>query len=1046
MKQIAVYCLMLLTAAVARGEFVQDFDHEENAPVNVAAPLAVVAESPFSVPNCLKLELGDKPRSALLPFPVQAVKPGDRLGISFNYRHSAGFKRITVNIQFRDAAGKMIVLESFPLSATNNWGRVEKLAAVPDNPAIAQAVVSVTAGKYPEGEFICFDNLRLALNPDEKEFYVESFQLELFDGWKRRTREQEKFLPGNGGRILMDWQKSKFGESCFESVGKDEPWQYSWRIYNLKISSSNVYNLNFYYNHSENYTASSAMIIVSFRNESGKTLEQENRLMLPKTNDWREAELSIVPPAGAAFMDIAMRLLNVKPDVKIYINRISATCGKPELKTDFTTDPKTRIMTGKVSAFSLPVQTARPKLTVIDSSGKIIAEPPLKEDGQFSLDLSQLPDGPFVLHAEIAGISGETVFHNFNSRPWENRGAGLLKHEAPPPQPWTPVRTDAARLSVETWNPVVEFSPALALKKIKMADSRTDLLQQPLQLLLDGKDIFTTGRAGKVEVAPPSPNHAEFSTVLTVPDLDVRIGARVEFDGMVKYHVVLKADRNLTIHSLDLKYFPAITDYATTIDGSWSTYNILILRDRKNYAARRFYPMLWTGNLSAGLYSAIEKLWPEREYQSDACHNLNFNGEFMTRIVNAPLSLEKDEEYALTFAFGVTPFRPLPEPEKPLRFRAGAYSTFDLLWPSCQMQPYFGYPVSPADPTLIPGWLKKHDKTRNYVYQIPFFCMANLPQYSYFAGEWQEYPERIYPASSTRYPAALINVDIGHASWQDLFLKDYFEYLRENPFAGVYFDCVNIYSKSETDGRFRYKVFPVRDFLQRIYIVQREANPKSWSISHCGAAVTDFCNIFAEIALTGEHYRADLQKHRYYLEFQSLEEFRVQNCGKIGPWRMFMPEFRDESKTKAADIAVHTMGMVLVHNQLLYPSSIRRDIVDHCRNRDYAFYDAGKDNRFQAYWLPGAAETGNRNIVASSQINSYGVLSYYLNSAKTREKAMVALPQNSGHSGAEVTIYDPLTGKSDTARLGDSLDLEPYMFKMVLHGNPAVWEKIDDAP
>ena len=161
--------------------------------------------------------------------------------------------------------------------------------------------------------------------------------------------------------------------------------------------------------------------------------------------------------------------------------------------------------------------------------------------------------------------------------------------------------------------------------------------------------------------------------------------------------------------------------------------------------------------------------------------------------------------------------------------------------------------------------------------------MANLPQYSYFAGEWREYPERIYPASSIRYPAALINVDIGHASWQDLFLKDYFEYLRENPLAGVYFDCVNIYSKSETDGRFRYKVFPVRDFLQRIYIVQREANPRSWSISHCGAAVTDFCNIFAEIALTGEHYRADLQKHRYYLEFQSLEEFRVQNCGKSAP-------------------------------------------------------------------------------------------------------------------------------------------------------------------
>ena len=168
----------------------------------------------------------------------------------------------------------------------------------------------------------------------------------------------------------------------------------------------------------------------------------------------------------------------------------------------------------------------------------------------------------------------------------------------------------------------------------------------------------------------------------------------------------------------------------------------------------------------------------------------------------------------------------------------------------------------------------------------------------------------------------------------------------------------------------------------------------------------------------------------------NLEEFRVQNCGNIGPLRMFLPQFRGP-KTEAVDTAVHTMGMVLAHNLLLYPSFIKKEIIDNCQYRVFEFQDAGKNNRFQPYWTNGAIDTKNSKVVASSQINSYGVLSYYLNSAPTRETVILSAP-----AGIKLTVYDPVKNSTAIANSGDKIELDPYMFKMVLIGSPAIWNSI----
>jgi hypothetical protein len=222
----------------------------------------------------------------------------------------------------------------------------------------------------------------------------------------------------------------------------------------------------------------------------------------------------------------------------------------------------------------------------------------------------------------------------------------------------------------------------------------------------------------------------------------------------------------------------------------------------------------------------------------------------------------------------------------------------------------------------------------------------------------------------------------------------------------------------------------------RIYVLQRQLNPDSWTYNHCGSAICDFNALFSNIMLTGEHYREKCLKYRYYLEFMTLEEFRIQNCTEFGPLRTFLPQFSG-GKTEASDVADHTMGMVMLHNLNLHPSLIAKDVVDACRNRYYSFYDSGKNNRFIPYWKPGAADSGNPAVPCSAFVNDSGTLLVYLNTTNQPQEFSL---QTDSRNGA--LVYDPLIKQTDSAKPRQKIKLEPYMMKMALFGPPDIWKTI----
>ena len=1026
-RRSAVFTAMLCAPLLAFAAEFQSFDGEGDGAYKPTAPFTIDTEQYYSPPHSLAFPLDDKNHSVPIPGLSAEVKPGAWLGVSVNYHTPEAFNLGMLLVFGNDAAGKRLWTHQVRLNRTNGWGRAEEIVRLPDDATLANVTLALRMTPQAAPGFIHLDNLRLEALGDPAQWHVAEFAFADLDSWKPTEFAQERMLFDHAARRLLDWNASKFSESCVAMTGDNHTNQFPLRIVNLKTEPGRTHVFGFHYKTPAGYTANQAMIIMYFRDAEGKTLSEQARLMLPAAAEWKEASLNFETPENAAWMDATIRFLSVPPEVTVLLNRVTLENAQPEVRLEWQINPDERLLTGAAVVRGL---TGDVKPAVMLNDGRAMT---LDAGNRFSIDLRPLANGRHILKTSVAAPDGaaltaEEVFFNFNDRTWENNDLGKLDPADAAPHPWKNLTVDAVGRKVAAWNPVVSFSPSGALENIVSANDGRALLKEPVAVLLNGRDIFATLKGG-LGAPEASAHRVVFSGTLDGDDVSVSVSNTVAYDGMVRQRLDITAKRDITIDSLDVRYRPAVADYLMTSDGGWTNYNIVMLRDEKTYETDRFYPQLWSGDLDAGLYWMAEAMHPARLIQPRPCHRLDLDDGFVNRMVNEPRALKRGETHTLEHAFGATPLRPAPESGRPWRFRAGKRSTGDLMWPSPRNLRYFGFPEAPEDRSILARSLADNADKRFFVYQSPTFAMSSIPENMYFTKKWFNHPSSTYPPNyDGGYPSSFSLVDVGEASWQDLYLSRLDPFLREFRFNGIYFDCVGIRPTVDADGGYAYRVFALRDFLERIYVQQRRVDPASWSLAHVGSVTFDHAAALAEIILTGEHYRAPCMNHRFYLEFLTLEEFRVQNCVNMGPLRMFLPQFRGP-KTEAADVATHAMGMVLAHDQYLYPSFIKKSVVDACRDRHYAFIDHGGDNRFLPYWKDGAPDAGNVNVVASAYANDKGELRIYLN-ATDRPQAFTI----KGAAGAAVTLYDPLKDATRQAREGDAVQLEGYMMMMALVG------------
>ena len=261
--------------------------------------------------------------------------------------------------------------------------------------------------------------------------------------------------------------------------------------------------------------------------------------------------------------------------------------------------------------------------------------------------------------------------------------------------------------------------------------------------------------------------------------------------------------------------------------------------------------------------------------------------------------------------------------------------------------------------------------------------------------------------------------DVRRRTWQDYYMLKFQEHLSQFDWDGVYYDCFGADLFTENGSLF-HPEFEARLFQERLYITQRRLNPDSITIVHLGADHAGTADAFADVVLMGEQYRSNFVKNDYYMEFMSLDQFRYENAVAIGPDRMLLPQYRRADQTEGVKTTSHFMGIALLHNLMVYPNFIRKDLELKIRGRLYAF--GLQEATFHPYWKAGGdIGSDNSEVKVSYYRNGKGVFAVAFNPSSASQRFRLT-----GATGT-VIVYDPVADKEHSVDAASELELLPCM-------------------
>jgi len=910
----------------------------EDGPIaaTLKKPAHVTDDDHFVGTRCLKVPgTGENYQYFANLAPISAA-PGQRFGVSCVYRTSEKLSGAAMMIAFfKDGRGKIVGEHRIMLPRRPVWHFAGDSFTIPED--ATRLDVFFRLSKVPAEQHVLLDSVRLTRIEKPGDFYVTDFST-TFDNWNPRDRLYERCQFGPGGALLHDWQRAHVGEACVEAHGDNTTFQYPFRLSRVTVEGGRRYRVEVHYKMSESLLKRRcSMLIFFYYGPDGKPAGQE-RLDFNSKGEWTHATMTLAPPKGAVFVDIALRLYNVTATEAVYLDNLKFRLEPPQAILEYEIDPDSAVLTARVGVTSDVTRDMirGSTLSIAAAGGQPRHHGPAPVGEPVHIPLADWPNAEFRPTASVHLNDGRTLtakaepFTAFVKQPWLGKGIGRLSPDAPP-APWKPVTLEGT--TARTWNNDFAFGAGLRLDQVTFLEDGQRLLKQPLRLLVNGSDVFTTLRFTEPTTLACTPNQARMEARGGSAKVDFTVSAETTFDGLVTYTVSLVPKTKLALDQLRLDVAVEGVEFLNRSDGSWTHTGATDLADRQAWADKRFFPVLWLGNLRQGLYWYAEKLYPAKEEMPREWVRITRDGQLTLDLVNAPLTLKPGQEHRVTFAFGVTPMRPDAHLWRTVRFRAEEHSNMNLWWAQPNHFRHFGFPVE-AGPRVFDKSLGNARATTRLFYQAPAFGMTSLPQWKYFEKHWKAQPSRAYAkeTSMQQWGHDLWKVDITRQTWTDLYLDRFVTFLDRFPFEGVYYDCIGVASLLQGE-EFTYPVFALRDFVQRIYIAQRSGNPNSITMTHTGA---NFCTpgtAYSELILMGEQYRAGCMEHDYYLQFMSLRQFRFENCTRTGADRMFLPQYRQEHKSEDPRIALHTMGLVMCHNLLLYPASSTQRSSPACARR-----------------------------------------------------------------------------------------------------------------
>lgn len=947
------------------------------------------------------------------------VKPGEKYAFALVFRNTpkvVGGTFITQAVFYDEAGRKQVAPTTYfkhPSSHTRYMHRYG-IFEVPENCGKVRLMQRMAGLKA--GEKVWIDNLRagkVGPNGQPKAILLDSFDT-TFDAWDLNHHLVfERFCMGNGGKIVQEWKAAKIGEAFFQANGSLEPMQYSLYIDNLCVKPQCNYVLEGYYKATDDFRFNGHGILICFqKDKNGKAVHQTRFHIRNTDGEWKPFTHVLTTHPDCCAIDIGLNTRHMKPEEYVCLDHLRFKEGKGDIRLESSITPSEMRLDYRCVFIGMPVDKIKTaKVMLTDKDSKTVAERDALAEPEGRIDLSAIADDYYTLQCQTVDLDGRAFTSEkkqiavCNTIAWTN-DIGIVRPEDQPPKPWTALTVNGG--NVQTWNGELAFGQALLPAKMP------GVLTAPMRFAVNGSELAAQG----VPQWQAKPSLCTAVQELRGRGWNGTVTASVDYTGFMRYRLTVKALETLRLDSARLSFTLEQMDFLYRSDDSWTAIGAVDLHAVPEWTAKHFYNEIQFGSLEKGLVWYAPKLYPAKENFAREWIRVDAKSKSVViDMQNDPRQLQAGEQAEFEFALAAYPFRPVEKRWQTLRFRGGKYSNLDLIWQSSGMLKYYGSTPEPADPAQFTESLAEK-KVPCLLYQFPFYILDTIPEWSYFEKEWRALPSRAYDLRGGKNGGMGVKGDIRKRSWQDFYMQRFRENLGKYKLAGVYYDCFGT-DLFQENGESFHPVFETRQFQERIYCEQRRLNPDTITITHAGGSEFGTMAAFADVILMGEQYRAKFNKHDYYTQFMTLDEFRYENAAEIGPARMLLPQFRRQDQIDGAKTTMHFLGMAILHNLMIYPNFINEKIQLAIRGQ---LYDFGlQDSVFHPYWRDGCpVRVDNVLVKVSCHENATGLFVTAMN--PTAQAQAFAL--RAGMEYKQCTAIDE--NGTRTIDLAETFTLPPY--------------------
>ena len=642
------------------------------------------------------------------------------------------------------------------------------------------------------------------------------------------------------------------------------------------------------------------------------------------------------------------------------------------------------------------------------------------------LPVKELPNGKYNITVRVLNgtelVTSKQFTHEKRTLPeWLGNKLGIPAGNPPPP--WTPL--EKCGDTIKVWNREYDYGQGLFPQRIAALDM--DLLVAPISLKIGEGGPLNKATVSDVTTSPLETN---FTRTAQNTDFEVKVAARIEFDGLIWHEMTvtpLRSDVSLDKLTLEIPLKAASATLMMPHDYTLSqTGNI-----RNWHNALR---PVWVGNEKYGLcfFAEHSHNWntPDRKRQLEIVVGQK---AVVLRVNMIAAKTKLDKSLKIEFGLLATPIKPMPKDRRKWRFSTRIRNSFTPEKDAILVEiPGRNWNEKSGYDACYPVPRKNHEtfcSTRFGLpwHFLPYYQLARLweasPEFKDFGAEWSA-DLRIVPSSRKEIDLRHQRVCPAARSYQDFLLDALNKLETKQRVPGYYFDVSQpeaCYGTCHGCGfvdangslKSTFNIMGTRQLLKRIYTQLKQNNPNGIIAFHASGQLFLPVLSFADVILDGENFRSTLLRNRGYQQKLKPDVFRAEYMGKnFGIPVVLLPEFRVDSQPELKsyftthkatprqqlllrELASHhnyLIGMTLLHDSCLWRAwmPMREPLDKYYRILDTIGY-ASRPYKFMPYWDQTVARISPEKICASFYTDSSQVVAVVMNFSDKPESVKLSL-------------------------------------------------------